>query len=351
GTSLSITGLSPNTSYAMTVTAGDAAGNWSAPSTVLNAATLADTTAPSVPAGLNVTGATVNSFTLNWTASTDNVGVTSYRVYKAGVLYNTTSGTSLAITGLTPNTSYAMTVSAGDAAGNWSAPSTVLNVSTVADTTAPSVPVGLNATGATLNSFTLNWTAATDNVGVTSYRVYKAGVLYNTTSGTSLAITGLTPNTSYAMTVSAGDAAGNWSAPSTVLNVSTVADTTAPSVPVGLNATGATLNSFTLNWTAATDNVGVTSYRVYKAGVLYNTTSGTSLAISGLAVKTSYAMTVSAGDAAGNWSAPSTVLNVSTVADTTAPSVPVGLNATGATINSFTLNWTAATDNVGVTSY
>src|ERR1019366_9979747 len=222
GTSLSITGLSPNTSYAMTVTAGDAAGNWSAPSTVLNAATLADTTAPSVPVGLNATGATVNSFTLNWTAATDNVGVTSYRVYKAGVLYNTTSGTSLAITGLTPNTSYAMTVTAGDAAGNWSAPSTVLNASTLADTTAPSVPVGLNITGATVNSFILNWTAATDNVGVTSYRVYKAGVLYNTTSGTSLAITGLTPNTSYAMTVTAGDAAGNWSAPSSVLNASTL---------------------------------------------------------------------------------------------------------------------------------
>jgi chitodextrinase len=74
--------------------------------------------APSVPAGLASSNITQTSFTLSWTASTDNVGVTGYEVFRNGVSVGTPTGTSLSVTGLTCATTYPMTVRARDAAGN-----------------------------------------------------------------------------------------------------------------------------------------------------------------------------------------------------------------------------------------
>ena len=92
-----------------------------------------DTTAPSVPGGLTVTGATSSSVSLSWAASTDNVGVTGYDVYRNGTLAGTvTSGTSYTDTGLTASTAYSYTVKAFDAAGNLSAASTAVTGSTSA---------------------------------------------------------------------------------------------------------------------------------------------------------------------------------------------------------------------------
>jgi len=100
---------------------------------------IVDTQAPSVPAGLNATNKTETGFTLGWTASTDNVAVAEYLVYKDGVQIGTVTGTSLAVTDLTVGQTYAMTVKAKDRSGNISAASSVLNVTTP-DTHAPSVP-------------------------------------------------------------------------------------------------------------------------------------------------------------------------------------------------------------------
>ncbi|MEV6212303.1 glycoside hydrolase family 6 protein [Kitasatospora sp. NPDC051914] len=88
-----------------------------------------DTTAPSVPTGLAGT-ATSSSVALTWTASTDNVGVTGYDVYRNGILVGSTAGTSFTNTGLTASTAYSYTVRAKDAAGNVSAASAALVVTT-----------------------------------------------------------------------------------------------------------------------------------------------------------------------------------------------------------------------------
>ncbi|MFN8195273.1 MAG: endo alpha-1,4 polygalactosaminidase [Nocardioidaceae bacterium] len=84
-----------------------------------------DTTAPSAPTGVTVTGATASSVSLSWTASTDNVGVTGYEVFQgAGATpVVTTTGTTATVTGLAAATSYSFTVKARDAAGNRSAAS------------------------------------------------------------------------------------------------------------------------------------------------------------------------------------------------------------------------------------
>jgi chitodextrinase len=90
-----------------------------------------------------------------------------------------------------------------------------------ADTTAPTVPGGLAASGLTTTSVTLSWIASTDNVGVAGYRIYSSGALIASTSTTSLSIGGLVGGTSYAFTVAAFDAAGNVSPASSPVSVTT----------------------------------------------------------------------------------------------------------------------------------
>ncbi|WP_260986636.1 chitinase [Paenibacillus xylanexedens] len=89
------------------------------------------------------------------------------------------------------------------------------------DTTPPSVPTGLTASFITDTSANLAWNASTDNVGVAGYEVYRNGVLVTSTSATTAVVTGLTAGTTYAFTVKAKDAAGNTSAASTPLSVTT----------------------------------------------------------------------------------------------------------------------------------
>jgi len=87
---------------------------------------------PSVPTVLNTSNITKTGFTLSWTASTDNVGVTAYEVYSANTLIGTTAATSLNVQGLTCATTYTMTVKAKDAAGNISTASAPINQTTSA---------------------------------------------------------------------------------------------------------------------------------------------------------------------------------------------------------------------------
>jgi chitodextrinase len=183
------------------------------------------------------------------------------------------------------------------------------------DTTAPSAPTSLTASGTTQTTTNLSWTASTDNVAVTGYDVYQGAILKgSTTTATTFAITGLTAATAYSFTVKAKDAAGNISAASNTANVTTLAtDTTAPSAPTTLTATGTTYNSTNLSWTASTDNVAVTGYDVYQgAALLGSTTTATTYAVTGLTGSTAYAFTVKAKDAAGNISAASNTANVTT---------------------------------------
>ena len=88
--------------------------------------TSGDTQPPTVPTGLAVTGVTAHSVSLSWNASTDNVGVTGYTVYRNGSSVGTTGGanaTSFTDTTAAPSTTYSYTVDAFDGAGNHSAQS------------------------------------------------------------------------------------------------------------------------------------------------------------------------------------------------------------------------------------
>ncbi|NUT98953.1 MAG: alkaline phosphatase [Saccharothrix sp.] len=93
-----------------------------------------DTTPPTAPTGLQVTGTTASSASLAWTAATDNVGVAGYDVLRGGVVVGTSTTTAYTDTGLAPSTGYDYTVRARDAAGNTSAPSNQVRATTGAGT-------------------------------------------------------------------------------------------------------------------------------------------------------------------------------------------------------------------------
>ncbi|MCU7619191.1 endonuclease [Chryseobacterium sp. PBS4-4] len=91
-----------------------------------------DTQAPTAATNLTTNTPTANSISLGWTASTDNVGVVAYDIYKDGVFYATVSGTTATVSGLNPSTTYNFYVIAKDAAGNASAASNTATGTTLA---------------------------------------------------------------------------------------------------------------------------------------------------------------------------------------------------------------------------
>ncbi|MDO0924830.1 carbohydrate binding domain-containing protein [Streptomyces sp. TG1A-8] len=93
------------------------------------------------------------------------------------------------------------------------------------DTQAPTAPGGLASTGKSSSSVSLKWNAATDNVGVTAYDVYSGSNQVLSASGTTATVSGLAPSTSYTFSVKARDAAGNSSAASNSVTVTTDAGT------------------------------------------------------------------------------------------------------------------------------
>ncbi len=272
-----------------------------------------DTNPPTTPTALRSTSVTMTSVALAWTASADDVAVTSYDVYRGTTLAGSSTTTTFTDSSLVPGTAYSYTVRARDAAGNASGPSSALAVTTLTDTTAPTAPAGLTSPSKTSTSVSLSWTASTDNVGVSGYDVYRATTLAGSSTTTSFTDSGLTANTTYSYTVRARDAAGNLSMPSAALSVTTAGvDTTAPTAPAGLTSPAKTSTSVSLSWTASTDNVGVTGYSVYRGTTLAGSNTATSFTDTGLTPNTSYSYTVTARDAAGNVSAASAALSVTT---------------------------------------
>jgi chitodextrinase len=195
-----------------------------------------DTTAPSAPGGLLATDATLSSLSFSWNASTDNVGVTGYGVYRDGVLVASTASRSHTLSGLACGRSYVITVDAYDAAGNRSAKSAGLTLATsacpVSDTQAPTAPTNLRATSSTASSIAVAWNASTDNVGVAGYRLYKDGAFVTTTTALTYSFASLTCGTTYTFGADAYDLAGNLSSPRATLTTATTACPTSGGDPV-----------------------------------------------------------------------------------------------------------------------
>ncbi|WDT71319.1 MAG: fibronectin type III domain-containing protein [Candidatus Manganitrophus sp.] len=119
----SLSGLLPSTLYHYRVRSRDAAGNLAVSNNgSFTTAALPDTTLPSVPTNVGAAAVSSSQVQLSWSASTDNVGVAGYRIYRNGVQIASSALPTYLNTGLAANTAYNYAVAAYDAAGNLSPP-------------------------------------------------------------------------------------------------------------------------------------------------------------------------------------------------------------------------------------
>jgi YD repeat-containing protein len=350
--------LSQNTTYRYRIRAYDVAGNFSGYSAIASSTTVADVTVPTVPTSLSATAASGTQINLSWSASTDSggSGLSGYKIERcqgsacggfAQIAVN--SDASYQDVALSAGVTYRYRVRAYDGAGNDSGYSNTATATTT-DTVAPSAPTGLAATAPTSSSVNLTWTASTDNVAVTGYKVYRGGTQIGTTSATSYTDNSVAGSTAYTYWVSAYDAAGNDSAQSNASTVTTP-DTLAPSVPTGLSATTPSSTQVNLSWNASSDTggSGLAGYRIYRGGAHIATRSVTNYSDTSVAASTTYSYRVAAYDNAGNTSAQSAAKSVTTPAppDTTPPSVPTGVTTTVVGDNQVNVSWSASTDTGG----
>lgn len=182
------------------------------------------------------------------------------------------------------------------------------------DSQSPTAPT-LSSTAKTENTVNLSWSGATDNVGVTGYKIYQNGSLVATEGNVSnYQVTALSASTLYNFTVKALDAAGNESSDSNQLSITTNSspDTQDPEAPT-LSIASETDTTVDLSWSGSSDNIGVTSYKIYQDGSLIATLGIVSTyQVTGLAPSTSYSFTVMALDSAGNESVASNIVLATT---------------------------------------
>jgi glucose/arabinose dehydrogenase len=183
-----------------------------------------DTQAPSPPSAPKIADLACRSVTFSWTASTDNVGVAFYDVYHDGQQLVSVSGDKLTTpVTLTPGARWNLYVNARDAAGNVSQASATLPVTVpqcTSDTQPPTVPTGLSGAVAGTTG-TLEWSASTDNVGVTAYDIYRNDVKVGSTPSLKFTDSGLAANTVYRYAVAARDGQNNTSERSVGLKLTT----------------------------------------------------------------------------------------------------------------------------------
>lgn len=372
GTSYTNIGLNSGTSYSYTIKSYDSGNNESAQSGSINASTNVDNVAPTIPGNFAVSSSSASSVSLSWLASTDNpnpggVGVKGYYIYRNGAstptyTVNNSSATSYNDTNVSASTNYSYVVTAIDNNYNESAPTAIKNATTAAPTCSgtPSVPTGLQSTAQSLNSLSFTWNASSASAGCTisGYHIYREGVfLVDVTNSTSYTNTGLSPNTIYGYTISAFDTSSHTSAKTASVAMTTLADTSLPTAPGSVTANAISSGTVNLSWNAATDNVGVTSYKVYRGSSVVATLAGSTRSYSDTNVSpnTDYAYQITALDAANNESAKSTAtpnpVHTPSATDTTAPSTPSNPRIPVVTAQQANITWNASSDNVSVAGY
>ena len=293
-----------------------------------------DTTAPSSPGAPILSGITSTLINLTWTASTDNVGVTGYRLERCSGSTACTTYAQIATptanlysdTGLTASTIYRYRVRAVDAAGNLSLYSTAANATTQAppDTTPPTIS-GVSISGVTVSDVTISWTTnelADTQVDYGLTTSYGNSTALNSSLVTSHSVTlsGLLAGTTYHYRVKSRDVVNNLTAPSdNTFTTQMLPDTTTPAIPSGVTATPTSETQVQLSWTASTDPIvvgqtvsGISNYQIFRNGSMISTTTSTAYLDTGLTAGATYAYQVVAVDNASNVSTRSGSVSVTT---------------------------------------
>jgi chitodextrinase len=387
------TGLTPATQYTYTVYATDSKSNVSPASNSITATTVAASAPPPAPT-LSSGAVTNSSVALSWSAVTDTAGVTGYEVFRSSTMVASVAGTTYTDTGLMSSTQYSYTVEAMDAAGNHSAASNTVTVTTLAanvflyeaDDPASQLSGGakVQACSGCLDGNDVGYIGNNSGILVMNPSVVNGGsytlaIAY--VNGDSSARSAQISINGGSSTTYSFSPTGSWSTPGTytlpssitltagknsitVSNSSgwapdidhitltlTSSATTPPTAPGNLTAGAVTSTSVALSWTASTSSDStVSGYYVYRGSSLVATVTGTSYTDTALTPSTQYSYTVKAFDAAGNVSAASNTVTVTTAAAASGPPAPT-LSSTGVTSTTVSLSWNAVTDSAGVTGY
>jgi len=283
-----------------------------------------DTTPPSTPTNVSATGVSSSQINLSWAASTDNVLVTGYRVFRNSVQIATSASTTYSDTGLNATTEYSYSIAAFDAAGNVSAQSLPVTGTTLAfDSTPPSVPSGLKSSNVGPTSLTLSWTASTDSSGVAGYQVFHNGTQVGTTTTATYTDTGLAASTTYAYSVTAYDASNNFSSQSSQLLVTTAA--TAQNPPTFIQMSQGQISSGTA--TSVPFNAATTTGNTIVAYVIWNNSASATVTDSQGDTFTSVSAPVSWGG--GNSAQVFYATNITGGADTVAATFRTAVSSFG----------------------
>lgn len=360
GTATSVTSLSVNTTYLFRVLTSNSTA--SSTSSSIGQTTLS--VLPTAPTGLAVVGTpTQNSVSLQWNAPSAGTLPLTYQVLArtpTGVgtflpVGSTTTTPSLTIPNLSPASSYDFVVTAANLAGTGPLSSALVNVQTAGSTGSLPGPVtGLAASAIATTSLTLSWSAPSTGTPPFSYQPQRATPsatpvwtnIGTPITATSVAVSGLTPNTAYIFQVVTTNTAGNSTSASAAATTASIL----PDAPTGLQTSGSpTSNTVPLSWTAPVNGTAPFTYQISlrtptgsgSFSTFGPTTTGLSQTVSGLASSTAYDFEVSATNAAGTGPQSSILLNVSTAgAPGTAPTPALGLTVSALATTSLTLSWT-----------
>jgi chitodextrinase len=270
-----------------------------------------DATAPSVPGNFR-TSATTTGFKVAWDAATDNSGSVRYEVLRDDRVIATTSGLSyIDTTGAVPANYW---VRAIDDGGNRSATSNKVTA-LAPDTVAPTASITSPASGTTAYGPVTVTVSASDDQGVASVDLLVDGAVVGTSTTAPYSFTwSATATGSHTLQAVARDTSGN-TGTSAPVTVTVPADTAAPTAPGSPASTGVTTTSATVNWAAASDDRGVTGYRVLRDGVQVGQTSALNYTDTGLTPGATYSYTIRAVDAAGNVGPASSPVSVTTLTE------------------------------------
>ncbi|MDO8742198.1 MAG: LamG-like jellyroll fold domain-containing protein, partial [bacterium] len=363
-----------------------------------------DTTPPSIPSGLSATSISATQINLSWTASTDSVGVSGYRIYRNGTQIATAAGTSYANTSLTASTAYSYTVSAYDASNNTSAQSASASATTQATPVVSTTPIGLW----TFDTTDLTTTTALDTSGLANTLTLInnptriTGKVNQALSFDGIASTAFCTDASCGGTTKLDMGTSDWTvsawvktAPAATGNIVTKSGFICGGNPdgwtvyisgtgtlqAGLNdsaagcvfspSDGAIINNGSWHHITTVFNRAGNVVR-YVDGIQTGTTASIA-SLSGVSIDSSAEFRIGSRDATGDSGflsgaiddvriypralslseiqALSAAGTPAPVSDTTAPTTPTSLTATAISTTQINLSWSTSTDNIGVTGY
>lgn len=273
--------------------------------------------APATPLRLHTTNVTATQISLAWSQNT-STGPVRARVYKDGVLAATTSLVRYTATGLTPEGTYSFYVVAIDSAGNASAPTRTVTVTTRGPGVVPPGPANLRATDVAPGRIDLAFDQPEDSWDITGYQVFDGTTVVATAytfqwwgiPTIPLTVHELAPGTAHSYSVRAYRDTFGASAPSNTLALTTPArtDTSAPSTPADFQASMARYACFSviLTWNQSTDNSdpqAAIDYQIFINGGFHAWVRGTGTAQIGIVPFGNNTITVRAVDRSGNASA------------------------------------------------